>query len=89
VLAIDLELQATLDQPRAANEAQRLLVMDAPCDLAISASCRTRSKASACPASTQAHPYDAEPPLGVELLRGGLPDELRSPSFPPATAKSV
>jgi hypothetical protein len=37
-LAIDLECQAALDQPRAANEAQRLLVMDAPCDLAISAS---------------------------------------------------
>jgi hypothetical protein len=37
-LAIDLECQAALDQPRAANEAQRLLVMDAACDLAISAS---------------------------------------------------
>jgi len=41
------------------------------------------------PRLDQADAYDVEPRLGVELLRGGLPEELRSPSFPPAPARSV
>jgi hypothetical protein len=44
-------------------------------------------KLALAPLALRPNAYDAEPRLGVELLRGGLPEELRSPSFPPAPAK--
>jgi hypothetical protein len=88
VLAIDLELQADLDQPRAANEAQRMLVMDAPCDLAISASCRTQSKACAWLAWIRPNAYDRTP-AGRRALARRAPGGAALAELPAGAGKEA
>jgi hypothetical protein len=86
VHAIERELQAALDQPRAANEAQHLLVMDAPCDLAISASLDAIESLRLGWRELDRTPMTPNAGRAASACRASSRRQLRSASFPPAPA---